>query len=379
MTQQAYDVAIAGLGAMGSAAACHLGLNGARVIGFDRFHPPHDLGSSHGESRIIRQAYIEDPRYVPMVQRAYELWADLEDRVGARLLQRTGGVMIGEAGSDVVQGARASAEQHGLEHEVLDAEEIRRRFPALSPADEMCGVYEPAPGVLFPEECVASHLRVAADQGADLRFEEEVTGWVRDGSGVKVITPSGAYRAGMLLIAAGAWLPYLAPGLDLPLTVERQVMFWFRPSGNPAYFLPGACPVSVWEYDSGKRVYALPDMGTGFKAARHHDGERTDAHSIDRTTRQEDEETVKDMLRRYIPGGNGPVLRSSVCMYTDTPDFHFLVDYHPDHSNVLIASPCSGHGFKFASMIGEMLSEMLLKGQSRFDLGLFSMSRLMDR
>ncbi|MDA1258806.1 MAG: N-methyl-L-tryptophan oxidase, partial [Chloroflexi bacterium] len=225
-----YDVAIIGLGAMGSAAAYHLAKRGASVIGLDRFTPPHMMGSSHGDSRIIREAYHESPAYVPIVQRSYELWAELEAEAGETLLRQTGGVMFGPPEGETVAGARRSAELHGLAHEVLDAAEARRRWPQFAPPDEFAAIYEDRSGILFPERCIAAHLDVASRSGAELRYGTQVSGWTADGDGVTLETFAGSVSAGQLLITAGAWLPGLVPELNLPLEIERQVLFWFEPA-----------------------------------------------------------------------------------------------------------------------------------------------------
>jgi sarcosine oxidase len=365
-----FDVIIVGLGAMGSAAAFHLTKSGKRVLGLDRFAPPHIFGSSHGQTRIIREAYFEHPSYVPIVQRAYELWGELSRETGQRLFVQTGGLMIGRPDGVVVAGARCSAETHRLPHEVLSSQEITRRFPALHPAKDMAGVWEPRAGVLFPEECIAAHLARARKQGATLHFAEKVLRWEADGSGVKVTTDQTHYLAERLILSAGSWLKALLPELSLRLTVERQVLFWFD-SSRPDLFQPDRCPIHLWEHAPGKFFYGFPDMGNGIKVAGHHEGEIVDPDSIRREVRPEEVDTMRRIIGPFLPELDGPLREAVVCMYTNTPDGHFLIDRHPAHGQVLIASPCSGHGFKFASAIGEILCDLTTKGESRFDLTLF--------
>ena len=227
---QSHDVAIVGLGAMGSAAALELSRRGLDVVGFDRYAPPHAWGSSHGDTRIIREAYFEDPVYVPMVQRAFECWRELERLAGTALLQRTGGVMIGMPGSPLVEGSRRSAELHGLPCEMLSVDEIRARFPALQPEPGMVGIWEPRAGVLRAEACVTTQLEQARRHGADLRFDEPVLRWQARKDGISVMTDRGSYHAGQLIISAGAWVGSLLPGVSLPFSVERQVLHWFEPA-----------------------------------------------------------------------------------------------------------------------------------------------------
>ena len=374
-TTRPWDVIVLGLGAMGSATALQLARRGCRVLGFDRFSPPHPHGSTHGESRIIREAYFESPLYVPLVQRAYELWDELERESGARLFLQTGGLMIGPGDSEIVQGARHSAELHRLPHEILGAADVRRRFPALQPPDDWRAVWEARAGVLFPERCVEAQLRGATARGAEVHVNEPVERWEPDGDGVRVWTARGEYCAGALVITAGAWLGQFAPGLRLPLRVERQVMFWFDALTNPADFRPERCPIHVWEYEPGKHFYGLPDVGTGSKLAVHHEGPTVSPDAVDRTLGEAETNKMQSLVRRYLPGLNPAVRSFAVCLYTDTPDQHFLIDRHPEFPQVWLGSPCSGHGFKFASAVGEVLADLALTGRSRFDLELFRLGR----
>ena len=374
-SQRTHNVLILGLGAMGSAAAYHLARRGRRVLGVDRFTPPHAFGSSHGQTRIIREAYYEHPAYVPLVQRAYECWSELEQDSGQALFQQTGGLMLGVPDSALVQGSRRSAETHLLAHEIIDTAETRRRFPALRPPAETVALLEYRAGVLFPERCIEAHLALARKLGADLRFDTPVLRWEAEGDGVAVITANERFHADRLLLSAGAWTAGLLPELSLPLEIERQVLFWFEPSARRDNFLASRLPIFVWEYEPERLFYGFPDLGDGFKVARHYGGEPADPDHLRREVEAREVEGMRELLQRFLPDADGRLLATAVCMYTNTPDRHFLIDAHPNHPQVWIASPCSGHGFKFSSAVGELLADLLIDGTSRFDLSMFRLRR----
>ena len=362
---------------MGSAAAWHLARRGVRVLGLDSHAPPHSLGSSHGRTRIIREAYFEHPLYVPLVQRAYELWAELERTVRRPLMQLTGGLMIGARDSGVFAGAVRSAREHALPHEELTAREVQRRFPGLAPAEGMAGVLEPRAGLLFAEACVEALQQQARAAGAVLEHDEPVTSWQVEHASVTVTTPRARYGAGHLVLCAGPWMARLAAPLALPLQVARQLSHWFEPAEPTGAFDASRCPVTIWETAPGRMFYTLPDVGgRGLKAGIHHDGEVVDPDTVDREPRPEDEARMRAMLARFMPAANGRLLEARVCLYTNTPDQHFLIDRHPEHPRAILASPCSGHGFKFAPAIGEVLADLVMQGRSRFDLSPFGLGRL---
>ncbi len=373
----AADVIVVGLGAMGSAAAWQLARRGRRVLGFDRFSPPHTLGSSHGRSRIIREAYFEHPAYVPLLRRAYECWAQLEHESGRQLLRRTGGLMAGPEKGVLFAGARRSAVEHGVPHEVLRADEIRHRFPGFAPPEDTVGLFEFRAGMLWPEGCVEAALRLARRDGAELRTDEPVTSWRADGDGVAVATAGGTYRAARLILSAGPWMPSLLGAQGRPLRVERQLFHWFEPVRNPEWFRPDRCPVAVWEYAPDRIFASQPDTGDGMKAGIHHEGETTDPEQVRRQPTAEDESAMRRLVERYLPDAAGRVREARVCLYTNTPDHHFLIDVHPDHPQVIVASPCSGHGFKFASVVGEILADLATEGRRRFDLSPFAIARML--
>ena len=353
---------------MGSAAAFHLTKRGCNVLGIDRFEPPHTMGSTHGESRIIREAYFEHPLYVPIVQRAYELWAELAEAYGQRLLVQTGGLMIGAPEGVVVTGARTSAETHRLRYEMLSANELRRRFPALNPSPQMVAVWEPRAGALFPELCVRAHLEQAARSGATLRYNEAVTEWSAASGGIEVRTTKETYSAKRLVISAGSWVKELVP--EMPVSVERQALVWFEPE-EPKIFEAENCPIYLFERERGKYFYGFPNLGKGVKVAIHHEGYRINPNSANRDVPREETEHVYEVVHPYLPKLSDRVLSAVACLYTNMPDENFLIDWHPKQQRVLVCSPCSGHGFKFSAAIGEIVADLVLEGQARFDLAPF--------
>jgi sarcosine oxidase len=374
-----YDAIILGLGGMGSAVAAHLAGRGKLVLGLEQFSPAHDRGSSHGASRIIRQAYYEDPAYVPLLLRAYELWADLEKDAGEQLYLRTGGLMVGQQESELVQGSLRSARQHGLAHELLDAREIKRRFPATRPRVDEVAVFEEPAGMLFPEACIRAHLRRAAAAGAELRFDTAVSAWrATPGGGVEVTTEAGErFAAQRLVVCAGAWLAQVAGDLEFPLRVERNVMHWFEPSSNGSLFAPAMLPVYIIDRRQRFMLYGFPSVaGSGVKAALHHSERFTTPQELDREVTDQEVESMRAELAQWLPDAAGRHLASVVCMYTLTPDLHFLIGQHPREPAVLIAGGFSGHGFKFCSVVGEVLADLAIEGSTRHPIELFSPRRM---
>jgi sarcosine oxidase len=370
---QSFDVAIVGLGAMGSAAAWQLAERGLSVLGVDRHTPPHHFGSSHGHARIIREAYFEHPQYVPLVQRAYALWDALAAATRTNLLTRTGGVMLGPQDGQLVSGAMRSAQLHRLPCALWTAAEVRERVPALSPAGDMVGLWEPRAGVLFPERCIETMLGTAAGRGAELLYETTVTGWEADSGGVTVATRAQDYRAAHVILAGGPWMPDLLPTLQLPLTIERAVQHWFRPLPDEGLSSPDRLPIFMIEYARNRLLYGLPDTGRGVKIATHHEGERTTADTVRRRVNEDEQLEMQALVQRWLPRVAGPLTESTVCLYTNTPDRDFILDYHPAHRRAIIASPCSGHGFKFAPTVGEIVADLAAGGPSAFDLRPFAL------
>lgn len=350
---------------MGSAAAAHASSRGKRVLGIEQFQPAHDQGSSHGRSRVIRLAYFEDPSYVPLLVRAYELWRRLEFETGRQLLQITGGLMIGSPDSEVVGGSQRSAREHHLDHQMLDADAIRRRYPALTPAAGTVALYEAAAGIVFPEEAIRAHLDVAVDHGAHLHFDERVDHWRVQSSGtIEVTTSRGSYETERLILAPGPWASQLFKLDRLPLEVEPQQLHWFDPLGGAAPFAADRFPIYIWDLGNGVQFYGFPaDQEGRVKVAFFR-------------SRVQGEEAIREALRPCLPALADGVLVATVnCRYTLTPDQHFVIGLHPQAANVILASPCSGHGYKFASVVGEILADLAIEGGTRHPIGLFSPSR----
>lgn len=372
-----FDFAVIGLGAMGSAAAAALASRAGSVVAFDRLAPPHTLGSSHGRTRIIREAYYEHPLYVPLVRRAYELWQELERETGKHLLTITGGLMVGPEAGTLFSGALASARTHGIQHAVLDAAAISERFPAYRAAQSDVGLFEERAGMLFPERCIEAQVARARSRGAALNINEEVRGWTVSQSGVTLRTNVRSYHADRLIIAAGPWLPTLheSLGRQLPLTVERQLSHWFRPKpGDSSKYQASRAPIALWELANGELFATLPDLGDGVKCGTHHGGPPTSPHSVDRTVSPAESQMAREALESVMPGAGGEMVESRVCLYTNTPDSHFIIDW-VERGRVLVLSPCSGHGFKFASAIGEIAAQLAIDDRSWIDVEPFSLKR----
>jgi sarcosine oxidase len=373
-----YDVIVLGAGGMGGAALYHLARRGARVLGVEQFTIPHDHGSSHGISRIIRLAYWEHPDYVPLVRRAYDLWRDLERTTGESLLTVTGSVDGGRPGSRPIDGALAACRANGLEHELLDAAALARRFPGYRLPLDHVAVFQPDGGFLDAERCVVAHVEAARALGATVHTDEQATGWTAAGGRVRVVTTRGVYEAGALVIAAGAWLPRLLPAVARSITVERQVVMWTRPL-RPELFTADRFPVFYIDTPHGA-FYGFPDdPSRGFKIGKyHHRRELTDPDEVDRTCSPEDEATLREGIVHYFPDANGPAAATSVCLFTNTPDEHFVIDRVPDRPEVVVAGGFSGHGFKFCSVVGEMAADLVLDSSSR-RLDLFAIDRCVHR
>ncbi len=377
-----YDVIVLGIGGMGSATVYELAKRGRKVLGLEQFNIGHEFGSSHGIHRIIRLAYAEDPRYVPLLRRAYELWREIEHRTNERLLFITGGVDGGPEGGSIVQGSLRSCQEHALPHEILDPAELRRRFPAFHFSKGMVAVYQPDAGFVLSERAIIAYVMAAQDMGAEIHACERVRSWEVARRRVLVRTDRGVHQARSLVITAGAWAAKVLPLLRKPrLAVpERQVVIWTQPR-RPEYFRLGAFPIFNMDAVEGPRThhyYGLPIFGyPGFKFGKyHHFEEEVDPDRMDRESHRRDENLLRRAIRKYFPDADGPTMALRTCLFTNTPDEHFVIDLHPEFPNVSIAAGFSGHGFKFASVVGEILADLALdRGSARFDLGLFSLTR----
>lgn len=369
-----FDCIVVGAGGLGSATLYHLARRGTKVLGIDRYAPPHDLGSSHGQTRIYRQAYYEAPEYVPLALRALELWQDLERESGMRLFANTGALTIGPEQGELFSGALRSAQQHGIAHEVLTARECEQRFPAFRAPPNTVALFEPTGGVLFPEPCVGAHLTWAQHRGAVIRTREEVLGIEQRGDAdVAVTTNAATYKAARVIVAAGAWAPKLIGRADA-FTVTRESVHWFVVSAPSAR--GDACPVSMIAHDDAPILYTIPDFGHGFKAGRHHAGRVADPIRTKDPVDTHDAQAVADLLRAFVPGAAGELITSAPCFYTTTRDHHFAIGPLPAAPRVILASACSGHGFKFASALGEAIAQLALGEPAKLPLELFSVARL---
>lgn len=373
-----HDVIIVGLGGMGSAAAWQLARRGQRVLGLERFDIPNAMGSSHGVTRIIRLPYYEDPAYVPLLRRAYALWREAEAATSERLLFITGSIDGGHEDAEVFQGALNSARLHGLPHEVLTGDQVNARFPGFRLPSGMRAVFQPEGGFIASEHAITAHCRLAQAEGADLRARERVLGWEArpGGEGVRVTTDKGQYEAGRLVLTAGAWMADLAPLLAGRAVAERQVLAWLQPH-DPALFQPDRFPVFNLAVEEG-RYYGLPIHEVpGFKFGRyHHRAETGPAETMRREVDAEDEGLLRRFAQRYFPAGSGATMALRACLFTNTPDEHFILDHHPEFPQVTLASPCSGHGYKFCSVIGEILADLATgDGATRHEIGFLRLGR----
>jgi sarcosine oxidase len=370
-----YDAIVVGVGGMGSAAVFHLARRGLRVLGLERFDVLHPFGSSHGLNRIIRLAYSEHPSYVPLLRRAYELWHELEAEAGRKLLYTTGNLEGGVADGGVFDGAREAAELHGLPFEVLTGAEVNARWPGYRLPAEHRLVFQPDGGFLASEECILAHVRHALARGAEIHWRERVVEWGAQDDGVRVRTDRGRYEADRLILSAGAWMAALVPELAGLAVPERQVLAWLQPT-RPEFFQLDRFPVFYLQAEEG-RYYGFPEWGIpGFKFGRyHHFEERVDPDAMDREPNERDEEVLRAFARRYFPEGQGPTVALKACLFTNAPDEHFIMDLHPSYPQVVLASPCSGHGYKFASVVGEIVADLAQRGETRHDLGLFRLAR----
>jgi sarcosine oxidase len=371
-----YDVIVIGLGGMGSSAAMHLARRGARVLGLEQFALGHDRGSSHGHTRIIRQAYYEHPAYVPLVRRAYEGWYDLEQHQGAPLLIGCPCLTVGPPDGELIQGVRRSAVEHGLPLDDLSAADLARRFPAFRFSGDAVGAVEHSAGFLLVDQCVRAQHAEARRLGADLHDGEPVVGWQLAGEGVTVRTTRGEHRAAKLVLTAGPWARQLLGGPGACLTVMRQVVFWLG-TQDESLFRRDRFPIFIAGMPGGY-FYGLPALDErGVKIARHYGAdEMAGPDGVQREVTPEDETPVRAFVRAHLPAVDGPRRDASVCLYTLTPDRHFLLDLHPESPRVVLAAGFSGHGFKFAPVVGEILADLTEHGRTSWPIELFRLGRL---
>jgi sarcosine oxidase len=374
-----YDAIVIGVGAMGAASCAFLARRGARVLGLDRYAIPNTMGTSHGATRVLRLCYYEHPDYVPLLRRGHELWHELNEGRGPAnepLLELTGGLYMGRPDDAFIGGTLEAARLHDLPHERLDHAALATRFPQFVVPDDHVGVLEPEAGLLRPERIIAAYAARARADGAELHADEAVRSWEADAGGVVVRTDRGSYTAAQLVICAGPWTAALAGELGVELTVSRQLFAWVRPR-RPEPLRIGRLPIWGIDDPDGYFFYGFPmhPDEPGLKIARHHVGPPADPDTIDRSIAPEDETDVRLAVARHLPDARGPIESMAVCMYTNTPDAHFVIDRHPAHENVHVAAGFSGHGFKFASVVGEVMADLALRGGTAHPVGFLGLDR----
>lgn len=372
-----HDTIVVGLGAMGAAAAWQLASRGARVLGLEQFDIPHTLGSSHGFSRMTRMAYFEHPDYVPLLRSANRLWQQLEAETGQKLIYMTGGLYLGPAAGELVGGSLTAAKTHALAHELIGQDQLRRRYPQFHLPDDFVGFLDHDAGFILPEKAVAALAGLALRRGAQLHGREPVLDWSADATGVTVTTHRATYRAAKAIICGGPWSEQLLRGIGVPLRVTRQVMGWVWPK-RPELFEPPRLPVWAVDHLDGSIHYGFPMWpdSPGFKLCHHAPAQEADPTSVDRQISDGDEQTIRPFLRRFIPDADGPLLSMRVCLYTNSPDGHFVIDRHPEHPQVIFACGFSGHGFKFAPAIGAALADLATAGKTDHRIEFLARQRL---
>ena len=378
-TDNHYDAIVLGLGAMGSAALWNLAERGVRVCGIDQHTVPHDFGSSHGTVRVIRKAYFEHPDYIPLLDRAYELWEELDGRAQQRLFVKNGVIVTGSPESETIQGLERCYREHDLPHEKLESDAARQRFAPFHVPDGHTLFYDPLGGRLYAEESLRELLRRAEAAGAELRLEETALDWTAGASGVTVTTSKGRYAADRLVLTTGPWAGEFLSRQGIALTITRKMQVWYGAKGLEGE-LDETFPCFAIEMDYGI-FYGFPPLGRdGMKVGEHSGGE-TVARPEDarRGITPEDERPLLRFLGEVLPALKPEVKRSSVCLYTNTEDGNFIIDHHPDHGNVVFAAGFSGHGFKFAPVIGEILADLALNGATDQPIGFLRMERLATR
>jgi len=383
--QNHFETIVLGLGAMGSAAVYQLAKRGNKVMGIDQFSPPHIYGSTHGDSRITRQAIGEGLQYTPIALRSYEIWREIEKETGKTLLEAVGGLIISSPIKttenhvpDFFEKTVAAAKKYNIRHEILNAEAIRKRFPQFKVKDDEVGYYELEAGFLRPEACVSANLELARKHSAEIHSDEKVESFTQEGALVRVRTNRGEYTTEKLIVSAGPWLPDLMPEYAKILSVRRQVMFWFDTKDSIEPFLPKNFPIFIWELQEGDQgIYGFPAIDGvrgGVKIANEQYATTTTPDTVDRKVTQEEiSRMYEQVIKPYFPGLSDRCVKSVSCLYTIAPDFKFIIDTHPQYKSVIIASPCSGHGFKHSAGIGEILAQMVIDGHSKIDISSFKL------
>ncbi len=383
-----FDTIVLGLGAMGSAAVYQLAKRGNKVLGIDQFSPPHIFGSSHGDTRITRQAIGEGEQYTPIALRSYEIWQEIEKETGKKLLEMNGGLIISSGAKTAInhvenffENTIAAAKKYNIKHEILDSSQIRKRFPQFNVQDNESGYYEYNAGFLRPEECVGTQISLAEKYGAIIHRNEKVESFSEKDGIVSVKTNLGEYEAKKLIISAGPWFPALIEEeYSKFFKVIRQVLFWFDVKTSIERFEPKNFPIFIWELQGNKQgMYGFPAIdgqNGGVKIASEQYETTTTADTVNREVSKEE---IKAMYENFIaphfPDLSDKCVKAVSCLYTVTPDSHFVIDTHPKYPSIILASPCSGHGFKHSAAIGEILAQLAIDGKSKIDISSFSIKR----
>ncbi len=368
------DVIVVGLGIIGSGAALELSRRGLKVVALDAFPPKHTNGASHGQSRIIRKAYFEAPEYVPLLHRTYDMWRQLEQDSGRYLMTLNGALFVGALDCQLVAGSLNSAKMHGLEHELLNPEQLSRKFPAWRLPTDMVAVYEPGAGTLHADQCWTAQLTLAQQAGAHLRFAAPVVSWSATKSSVSVKTQETEYVADKLVLCPGPWAPELLGDLDVSFRIQRVVNAFFQPVHPETMSIdkfPGYC-IDI----GGRFYYGLPAIGQqGLKVGRHDAGATCTAKTVNRVVDEQEIEELRAVVDDFLPGQMDVVLDATTCLYTLTPDEHFVIDAHPVFGNVFVAAGFSGHGFKFGPVVGEILADLVVAGSTSHAIDCFAINR----
>lgn len=375
---KSFDVAVLGVGAMGSAACLQLARAGQRVLGIERFSIPNTRGSSHGATRILRLGLHESAKYVPLVLRAVELWDEIGEQSGYELFHRIGSLDISLPDAPIFKGSLAACLKCDIAHEVLDARTIRSRYPALNVSDDMQAVHQPGSGFVLPEASITAQVNLAMASGAQIHGHEQVLGWEKTGGHFTIKTDRATYEAGQIVLTTGAWIGKMMSESGVPVTAERNVLGWFAPSRNAANFQPEKLPVWILDSPNTGHFYGFPIHGIpGFKLGRLRElpSPEVDPDLPRRSPDREDEEEMRAFLRENFPDADGPILSMETCFFENTPDRDPVIDHLPGEEGFWVLGGFSGHGFKYASAVGEVAKDLVLGNSSRFDLTPFQLSR----
>ena len=371
-----FDVAVLGVGGIGSAACYHLARTGLRVVGIEQFSIPHSRGSSHGVTRILREGLHENETYVPLVRRALELWRELEKTSGTQLFYQTGSLDIGLPESSIVVGSLNSCQRWSIPHESFTASELRRRYPVLRIYDEMVAVFQPNSGFVLAEGSITAHVNGACDHGAEIHGHEKMIGWEANGDGYAIQTTHDRYEVGQIVFTVGAWASKVT-GISVQVRPERAVLGWFQPKENAARFGVGSLPVWIIDSPDGGHFYGLPIFGIpGFKLgrlSRNLDEVDPDLPLLEPDSR--DEQDLRQFLEKHFPDANGSLLSMQTAFFEHSPDRHFIIGELPDFPGAWVIAGLSGHGFKYASALGELAKDLLVKRKSGYDLSPFRLDR----